>query len=109
MTWLGLFAAALTTTSWLPQVARAIRSGSSSDLSWAYLLTFLAGTVAWAGYGLGSGSIPVIVANLVTLLLIVALAAAKLAHRRADVRVPAEAAARGKQGPAARARKSAAA
>jgi MtN3 and saliva related transmembrane protein len=89
MTWLGLLAAALTTSSWLPQVARVIRSGSSKDLSWAYLLTFLTGTVAWAAYGLGSGSIPVIVANLITLLLIVALVATKLAHRRAAGRKPA--------------------
>ena len=35
---LGLCAGALTTISFLPQVLRAIRTGSSSDLSWTWLI-----------------------------------------------------------------------
>jgi MtN3 and saliva related transmembrane protein len=82
MTWLGLLAGALTTGSWLPQVMRSVRSGSSRDLSWIYLLTFLMGTTGWLGYGLVLGAVPVVAANVVTTALVLALCATKLAQQR---------------------------
>ena len=49
---LGLLGAILTSTSWLPQIAKAWRTRSLTDISWATLGIFGAGTLCWFFYGL---------------------------------------------------------
>jgi len=69
-TLIGLLAGTLTTISFLPQVVKAWRSRSTKDLSvWMYLV-FAAGAILWTVYGVMLDSLPVILANSVTLLLI---------------------------------------
>lgn len=76
MTWttaLGLVAAALTTASFVPQVLKAWRSGSSADLSLGMYGLFATGVVLWLAYGIVLRDVPIIVANGVTLVLVAAI------------------------------------
>jgi len=77
----GGIAAVLTTLSVLPQVLKAWRSRSARDVSLLMLLLFLAGVLLWLCYGLALGSLPLILANAVTAVLILAILAAKLRFR----------------------------
>jgi MtN3 and saliva related transmembrane protein len=74
---LGFIAGALTTISFIPQVVHAWRSKRCDDLSWAMLLTFSAGVVFWLLYGIRLWAMPVIVANAVTLALLLIIMALK--------------------------------
>ena len=69
VTLLGLVAAALTTTAFLPQLLKTWRSKSAKDVSLGMLVTFSIGVFLWLIYGLFIQSLPVIIANLVTLIL----------------------------------------
>jgi MtN3 and saliva related transmembrane protein len=76
-TYVGSFAGALTTLSFLPQVVRVYKLRSAHDLSYGYLGMFATGVAAWFVYGLLIRSVPVITTNFVTLVLVVAIAAMK--------------------------------
>lgn len=80
----GGIAAVLTTLSFLPQALKAWRSRSAGDVSLLMLLLFLAGVLLWLCYGLALGSLPLILANAVTAVLILAILAAKLRFRTPD-------------------------
>lgn len=66
---LGLLAGTLTTIAFLPQVIRIWRSKSAKDLSMTMLVTFTTGVLCWLVYGVMIDSLPVIIANAVTLVL----------------------------------------
>jgi len=74
---LGFIAGILTTISFVPQVLHAWRSKSCDDLSWGMLLTFSGGVVLWLVYGIRLRAMPIIVANAVTLALLLAIMALK--------------------------------
>jgi len=74
---LGFIAGILTTISFVPQVVHAWRSKSCDDLSWGMLLTFSGGVVLWLVYGIRLRAMPIIVANAVTLALLLAIMALK--------------------------------
>ena len=62
---IGLVAALLTTSGFLPQVYKTWRSRDVRGLSvWMYLVLFL-GTTLWLVYGLLTDSLPLILANLI--------------------------------------------
>lgn len=70
---LGLVAATLSTGSFVPQVVRLWRTRNAEGIS---LLTFaaLAGGVSlWLAYGIMLGALPIIVANAITLVLVLAV------------------------------------
>ena len=77
---LGFIAGALTTVSFVPQVIHAWRSKRCDDLSWAMLLTFSAGVVLWLTYGFRLWAMPIIVANAVTLALLLTIMALKVRY-----------------------------
>ena len=66
---LGLSAGAFTTISFLPQVFKTWKSRSAKDLSLGMFLFFCLGVAMWLAYGILVRDIPVIVANLFTLML----------------------------------------
>jgi MtN3 and saliva related transmembrane protein len=66
---LGLAAGTLTTVAFIPQLAKALKSKSTGDLSWGMVITFTIGVLLWLIYGIWIASLPVILANAVTLLL----------------------------------------
>lgn len=78
---LGLVAGALTTLAGLPQLVRAVRTRSSTDLSLTAMVSFALGVALWIVYGLALGAVPVVVWNVVTLLIYLALIGVKVSHR----------------------------
>jgi MtN3 and saliva related transmembrane protein len=66
---LGLAAGTLTTAAFVPQLVKAWRSKSTGDLSWNMLIIFSTGVLLWLIYGIWIDSLPVILANAITLLL----------------------------------------
>lgn len=66
---LGLLAGTLTTVAFVPQVVKIWQSKSASDISFGMFLIFNLGLVLWLLYGMAIHSIPVIVANAITLVL----------------------------------------
>jgi len=81
ITILGFAAGTLTTLSFVPQVHKAWRSKRCDDLSLSMLLAFGAGVVLWLVYGVVLRKSPIIVANAVTLALILVLLWLKLRYR----------------------------
>ncbi len=79
---IGLLAGALTTLSFLPQVIRIYNRKSATDLSWAWVGTFIAGTALWLYYGVIISSIPVIAANAVTVCLTITIAILKFSYTK---------------------------
>lgn len=64
---LGYMAAIMTTVSFLPQALTSVRTGKTEGLSLPMYAIFSGGVALWLGYGLAVGSLPVILANLITL------------------------------------------
>jgi MtN3 and saliva related transmembrane protein len=66
---IGTVAASLTTLSFVPQAVRTFRTRDVGGISlWAYVM-FCTGVALWVLYGIYLASLPVIVANVVTLAL----------------------------------------
>lgn len=74
----GMLAGTLTTVAFIPQVIKAWRTQSVDDLSIWMLLSFTTGVVLWTLYGVAVQSTPVIVTNVVTFLLSLALLGMKV-------------------------------
>jgi len=77
---LGLAAGTLTTAAFVPQLAKAWRSKSTGDLSWGMLVTFSTGVLLWLIYGVWIDSVPMILANAITLLLQAGIVSLKIKY-----------------------------
>jgi len=77
---LGATAGTLTTVAFIPQLAKALKSKSTGDLSWGMVLTFTIGVLLWLIYGIWIDSLPVILANAVTLLLQLGIVSLKIKY-----------------------------
>ena len=66
---LGLVAGAFTTIAFLPQVMKTWKSRSAKDLSLGMFSIFTVGVGLWLTYGILINDLPVILANVVTLML----------------------------------------
>jgi MtN3 and saliva related transmembrane protein len=75
---IGGVAAALTTLAFLPQVILTWRARHARGVSLGMVSMCTAGTAMWLWYGLLITSVPVICANVVSLVLLLALLAMKL-------------------------------
>jgi MtN3 and saliva related transmembrane protein len=78
---LGLTAGTLTTLSFVPQIVKAWRSRSCTDLSLGMLLAFTAGVALWTIYGIVVGAPPIVATNAITLILALVLVGLKLRFR----------------------------
>lgn len=76
----GYIAGTLTTISFVPQVARAWKLKETRDLSFAMLILFAAGILLWTLYGIWTGSLPIIAANVITFFLILILLGLKIRY-----------------------------
>ena len=65
----GYFAAILTTAAFLPQLLKTLKTKKADDVSLATLIMFIIGVLSWIVYGIKISSIPILVANLITLIL----------------------------------------
>ncbi|NJN10105.1 MAG: SemiSWEET transporter [Richelia sp. RM2_1_2] len=64
----GLLAATLTTSAFLPQMIKTWRTKSAKDVSYTMLITFIIGIFLWLIYGILRQDIAIILANAFTLL-----------------------------------------
>ncbi len=78
---IGYIAGFLTTVSFVPQVLRAWKLRETRDISLAMLVLFALGVCLWAVYGIWIDSLPVIAANLISLILILLLIWLKMRYR----------------------------
>ncbi|MFT3811521.1 MAG: SemiSWEET transporter [Micropepsaceae bacterium] len=79
----GLLAAILTTGSFVPQVVHTLQRRSADDISSLWLVLFGTGILLWFFYGVWLNSLPIILANAITFLLLLVIAWIKFAPRRA--------------------------
>lgn len=81
VTFIGFVAATLTTVAFVPQVIRAWRSRSTRDISLPMFLVLALGIILWLIYGALLGDWPLIVANVVTLVLVLVILFFKLRYK----------------------------
>ena len=79
---LGYLAAALTTTSFIPQAWLTFRSRDVSGISLGMYSIFTLGIALWLGYGVMLRAWPVVIANAITFVLAAAILGMKLLLRR---------------------------
>ena len=77
---IGLVAGLLTTTAFIPQVLKIYRTKSGKDISARMISLFTAGLVLWLIYGILLRSLPLILSNVVTLILSLAIIALKIRY-----------------------------
>ena len=65
----GFIAAAMTTLAFVPQLYKIWKTKSANDVSGATLTIFISGLIFWILYGIRISSLPIIIANSITLLL----------------------------------------
>jgi len=82
VTVLGMMAGSMTTLAYLPQLVKVWRSKSAEDISWAMLIILCAGILMWLIYGTYVHDLPVITANMVTLMLTSIILGLKVHYRR---------------------------
>jgi MtN3 and saliva related transmembrane protein len=78
---LGWLAAILTTVAFFPQLLKIWRSKSAKDVSLVMMITFSIGVFLWLVYGLAIQALPVVIANLVTLILALLIIILKIKYR----------------------------
>ena len=65
----GYIAAILTTAAFLPQLIKTLKTKKADDVSLITLIMFIIGVLCWIIYGYKIASIPILLANLITLIL----------------------------------------
>jgi len=66
---LGYAAAFLTTLAFFPQTIKTIKSRDTTSISLAMYAMFTTGVALWLGYAFLIGSLPMIIANIITFVL----------------------------------------
>ena len=78
---LGLLAATLTTSAFLPQMLKTWQTKSAKDVSYTMLITFILGVFLWLIYGFYRRDIAIILANGITLILNLMILWLKIKYR----------------------------
>ena len=79
---IGSCAAVCTTIAFVPQLVRVYRRKTARDISVSMFLVFSVGELLWFLYGIYIHSLPVVLANAVTLALALAILTLKLHYDR---------------------------
>jgi len=82
ITLIGLLAAFCTTVSYYPQLKKCWATGSAGDLSLTTFITLSAGVGLWVFYGFLKSDLVIILANAVSLALLMGILYFKLRERR---------------------------
>lgn len=64
---IGMLAGLLTTCAFIPQVLKTVKTRSTEDLSWTWLIMMMVGVFFWLVYGVYLGSVSLVVSNAITL------------------------------------------
>jgi MtN3 and saliva related transmembrane protein len=75
---MGYGAAVCTTASFLPQLLRVIRTRSARDISLGMFIIYCVGIGMWLCFGILVNSMPMMVANAITLILALCILVAKI-------------------------------
>ena len=78
----GYFAAFLTTAAFLPQLIKSIKTQKADDISLVTLGMFICGVFSWIIYGYQISSLPIVAANLITLILNLLILISKITFSR---------------------------
>jgi len=78
----GYFAAVLTTAAFLPQLIKTLQTKKADDVSTTTLVMFICGVCSWIIYGYQISSLPITVANLITLILNLLILISKIGFSR---------------------------
>jgi len=78
---LGLVAATFTTGAFVPQVYKTWKEKSTKDISLTMYTILLIGVLMWSVYGFSIQSLPIIIANLVTAVLLFIMIILKIKHK----------------------------
>ena len=78
---IGLIAAVLTTSAYVPQAYKAWKTKSADSVSLAMYLIMLTGIILWLVYGIHLNSISMILANSVTIVLTMVIIFFKLRYK----------------------------
>tara|TARA_R110000822_G_scaffold1069_8_gene4802 strand:+ start:994 stop:1248 length:255 start_codon:yes stop_codon:yes gene_type:complete len=78
---MGLVAAVLTTYSIVPQVHKTWRNKSTKDISLTMYMAMFLGVVLWLIYGIYHESVPMILANFITSVLLFVMIVLKLKYK----------------------------
>ena len=81
ITFLGLIAGTLTTISFVPQVVKTWKTKSARDFSLITLAVLETGIVVWIAYGFMIDSLPIVLFNLMTFVLVAVLLAFKVRYK----------------------------
>ena len=80
----GYFAAILTTIAFLPQLIKTLRTKKAEDVSLITLIMFIIGVGSWIIYGYKISSIPILLANIITLILNLLILISKVKFSKLD-------------------------
>jgi MtN3 and saliva related transmembrane protein len=78
---LGLVAAIFTTGAFVPQVYKTWKEKSTKDISLTMYTVLLLGALMWSVYGFSLQSLPIIIANLATAVLLLIMIILKIKHK----------------------------
>ena len=76
--YIGYAAGILTTLAFLPQALKVFRSKQTRDISLLWTVLMIAGVFLWLCYGYANRSLPMMIANSITLLLLMVIFIFKL-------------------------------
>ena len=74
----GYIAAILTTAAFLPQLIKTFKTKKADDVSLLTLIMFIIGVLGWIIYGFKISSIPILLANSITLILNLSILISKI-------------------------------
>ena len=78
----GLVAATLTTSSFVPQVYKAWKTKDVEGVSLTMFIAMFIGVILWLIYGYSIRSLSMVIANIVTSILCMAVLVLKIKHRK---------------------------
>ncbi len=78
---MGVFAAVLTTSCWVPQLRRTLRRGTASDFAWPYLALLSFGLAGWFVYGILRDDLVIVISNGLVLGSVLVVTSVKLRSR----------------------------
>ena len=78
----GYIAAILTTAAFLPQLIKTLKTKKAEDVSLVTLIMFICGVGSWIIYGYKISSLPILIANIITLILNLFILISKIHYSR---------------------------
>ncbi len=81
---IGIIAAILTTSGFVPQVYRSLRTKNVSGISLTMYLVLFTGMLFWLYYGILIQSLSIILANIISGLLVFILIILRLIYKKSD-------------------------